>query len=285
MKPDRAQEHPADYLHYALQHPNGIIPSQYKDKLKTVLLGAIDNAGDVFAQFRDAAIEHAGLRSTFYTAVQKSFADLPHPTDGYPARWDGLMDVIASSAQTDPTLLKYVRDILMTKSIPTLVGPKTSGYELQMASDILTVAGKYPDLADLVKPQYVRPVVLWHLSNANHNFSWAATRLTMLRQTPPFVPVIADIENKRGVHVVGEHITGDETQILLVEFDKAKHTAAISVMDTSKRGHIHAPRPVELANDATAHHDQIASILLASTDLPKQEWVEPIATEMYYRLG
>jgi len=281
MNTATVQETPKNYIRFAAQNPRNIIAHQYREKLMALLLNSSDDAGLVFTDFRSAATQNQNLSSTFYAAVKMSFEQLHHLQNGYPLRWNGLMDAIATASAEDPTLQKYVREILLGRTIPTLVGAQSTAVEMQMASDILTAAGRHKNLQDAVTPQSVRPVVLWHLANAKHRFSWAATRLSMLRESAPFVPVIADIENKHGVHVDGQRLDNDPTQILLTHFDKARHSVAFSVMDTSKPGHPHEPRPIELANGATPHHDQIGKILLASLELPKQEWVAPIATEAY----
>lgn len=279
------QETPANFIRFASANPRTIAAQKYRQELSLLLSSSVEDAGTIFAQFKSVADEAPSLRSTFYSAVHAAFENLRHGMGGHPQRWNGLMDAIATASLTDPTLEKYIRNSLIAKAIPVLVGPKSTHYDLQAASDILTVAGTYENLADTIKPEMVRPVVMWHMANANHKFSWAAMRLTALRQSPPFAPVIASIENKHGVHVVGENVHGDDAQILIMEFSKAHDDISISITDTSKSGHHHEPRSVDMSDDIAPYRKQIADILLASTDLPNQEWVEPIATAAYCRLG
>lgn len=178
-----------------------------------------------------------------------------------------------------------MRDILLAKIIPVLVGPQSTTPDLQAASDILTVAGTHENLAGAIKPEYVHTVVKWHLELFKNSFLRAAQCLTSLRESAPFIPVIAAIENKNGIHVVGENISDSPTQILLLEFNRAHHNLEISIMDVSKPEHHRKPRIIEIDGEAMAHSPQISKLLLASTELPEQEWVGSIAIEAHHRLG
>lgn len=293
----KSTETPANYIRFAAKNTAHITPLKYFEELKTLLDNPADDAGEALREFKRVADESAENNphkraqdpdtpiAKFYAAVQSAFNDLRHGAGDHPHRWHYLMPALADISQTDPVIEKSIRDNLLAKAIPVLVGPQSTAGDIQAASDILTVAGAYENLEDAVKHEHVHAVVKRNMESFKHKFAWAATFLTDLRASPPFVPVIADIENKHGVHVVGEPLAEDPSQILVVEFDKARHDVSVSVMDQPKHGHYHEPRFVDIDADTPDHHDQIAKILSHSTDLPKQEWVEPIATNATYRLG
>lgn len=290
----KSTETPANYIRFAGSHHHTIVVHKFYEELKTLLDGSTENAGDALREFKKLADDRTDKSAAdkndtpagkFYAALHSAFTDLRHGAGHHPRRWQQLMPAIADISVTDPTVEKYVRDVLLTKSIPVLVGPQSTFDDIQAASDILTIAGTYDNLADAVKPEYAHAVVKRLLEPFKHNFPWAATMLTDLRASPPFAPVIANIEDKHGVHIVGEPLAEDPTQILVVAFDKARHDVSVSIIDTPKHGHHHEARPVDIDADHPPHHDQIAKILSHATDLPEQPWVEEIATNATYRLG
>lgn len=276
---------PANYIRYALENPRGITPHLYKEQLKTLLRDPCDNAGDAFRAFKQAAQLNASLSSTFYSAVCDVFKKLREGV-GQPQRWTGKMETLKDMVEDDATLLRYTRETLLGGAIPDLITSHSTDMNLQVASDILTVAGTSPKLVDVIKPEWVRPIVVWQLKNAHHQFQIVAPTFAALRGSPPFASVITDIENKYGTHVDSMQLPHDKNKNLVLKFNQA-HGGSVDVwvVDLSKPGRANHPHEIDFDDAAIKYKDSMAAMLERSTTFDRQTWVEPIATKAYCHLG
>ena len=282
MSLQRDRQTPATYIHYQLMNPSGISEHRYEEQLKELLQSPADNADETLLAFKEAAQLNPDLTSHFYSAVCDVFKKLRHGVD-HAQRWDKKMEAFKTLTEEDPTLLKYIRELLLGKAIPALVASQSTMGSLsvesdfQVASDILFVSGTSPDLADAIKPEWVHPLVLWHFKQADQKFAVVAPRFQELRLSPPFENDIVAFENKHHIHVDCQALDTQSGKNLVVEFNDAHHDIAVSIVDVSPRHRAHHAHQIELHGADTPYREQIAEILSRSHDLPDQDWVKAIA--------
>lgn len=272
---------PVNYIHFAIQNPAGMTANLYRDKLKALLSDPCDNGGKAFYDFKRAAQLNAKLSSTFYAAVCDAFKKL---RDGIsaPQRWDSRMAALSTMIENDPTLLKYARETLLAGAVAELTASHSSDNDLQVASDILSVAGTSPLLADVLRHEWMRPVVMWHLKKADHRLEIAAPTFAKLRLAKPFGPVIDVIEAKQKAHVESEVLPHDPNKNLVFKFTEAHEgDVTVFVVDLSKPSRAKHPHEISF-DEAAAKYGPTAKIILERADAYQgQSWVSRIATERY----
>lgn len=275
---------PANYIHFALQNPRGIAPHFYKDQLKALLKDPCDNAGETLLAFRQAVDLNTGLSSTFYSAVCDVFKKLRDGVE-HPQRWNAKMETLKSMVESDPTLLKYTRETLLAGSIPVLTSSHSTDADLQVASDILSVSGTSPLLADVIKPEWVKTIVMWHLKHSHHKFEVVAPFFKELRDAQSFVPVIAALEEKYKTHVDSEQLPYDDRKNLVLKFKESHDGIDAFIVDLSNPNRANHPHEITLEEASAKYQDSLTKILERSTDLDDPKWVAPIAAEVSCRLG
>ncbi len=281
-------ETPENYIEYSATDKRTaglIVASQYKDHIKTLIEKAGPTAGDLLLKFRAAADLNANLQSTFFTRLRTSFEDLRHGAKEGSGSWLNLMEAIRKIAEQDTPILKYTREALLGHAVPALTSGPMNDVNMQVASDILRVAGTSDQLADAIKVQCLNPVVMWHLKNADGRFEIAALRFAELRKSAPFVPVIATVENRHGVHVDSEVLPHDARKNLVLQFKKGHDAVDVLVVDVSRPGRANHPHELTLEQATTQYRDSVEAILLRATECEGQDWVRHTAEHLYCHLG
>ncbi len=244
------------------------------------------DAGLVFGSFYQAMLDQPRLQSTFFSAVNAAFRGLQPGSRSVARRWDKVMEYMAALAVTNTTLATYIARDLLGK-LPSLVGRQASGAEYQAASDILEATGKHPQFAAAASQQVVHQVIKWHLQLVGNDFVRAAERLTALRQSPVFVPELANIENVRGVHVHAERRDDALDTTLVLAFHRVHNGVEFFEIPQQRNGHRFQPRELSLDEVSGGDiGDQICERLaqIADAPMPHQDWVPPIAEQVYCRM-